>query len=200
MRRRSREKPPSSSSLPGEPGIMLVCGDTGARSGGCGTPRSLSPSQLAQRPLPCSGPPTHNCTESPNLLRTPSLSQGPPGLLRIPQRLLETPQPAPNSPNFLKTPSLLMTSSPSQLAQNPPNWSGHPQLALNPLICSGPPSSLGPPCSGPPTSHPHSPLGPPLTSRRLKVISRVPQKRSENSGYMSSTSSRSSRRILCRSQ
>lgn len=39
-----------------------------------------------------------------------------------------------------------------------------------------------------------------LTSRRLKVISRLDQKWSENSGYMSSTSSRSSRWILCRSQ
>lgn len=39
-----------------------------------------------------------------------------------------------------------------------------------------------------------------LTSRRLKVISRLLQKLSEKAGYMSRTSSRSSRWILCKSQ
>ena len=48
--------------------------------------------------------------------------------------------------------------------------------------------------------HPPFPMQPRLTSRRLKVTSSLLQKLSAKAGYMSSTSSRSVRWILCRSQ
>lgn len=48
--------------------------------------------------------------------------------------------------------------------------------------------------------HPPWPTQPRLTSRKLKVTSSLLQKLSAKAGYMSSTSSRSARWILCRSQ
>lgn len=164
LRRRSREKPPSSSSLPGEPGIMLVCGDTGGAVGGLwdpppacsGPPGSLSPSQFAQRPLPCSGPSTQNCTEPPRLLRTPNPPQGPPGSLRAPHdcsKLLSLLR-APPIPSGLPVCSGPIPTFPPACSE--------PPFLFSTINFSGPPVPLDlPACSGPPILQPHPPRAPP---------------------------------------